>query len=292
MKKLIIPIVTLLSIVSCNENSAENSIISPADVGGAYEGYADYEANYELKTDQESPAGNGAPTATSAEKEVVNRVKRKLVKNAVLSFETDSLQLRKKIIDAATTKFDGYIANEEHYESNGRNSVDVTVRIPSNYFDDFMNMATQGVGEFESRSISVNDVTEEYVDVAARIETKKELKKRFVKLLDRATSIPKIFEIEREISALQATIESYESRLIKLGNSAAYSTIVMTYFKVIPEKIIEQNEFADAFSVGWNGLVGVGLILIRLWPFLIILTLGFFIYLNLQKKKQNKAVKR
>lgn len=289
MKRIkIILVVVLFVMVSCAQKGATNSDIPLMEKDGA-----SWNSTYDAavsETINEDDLSKSDVAKDIQEQEL--KPQRKLIKNAVLSFETDSMELRKQLIDRAVEQFGGYIANEEHYASYDRENVAVTVRVPGAHFDEFVKMATQGVGTYESRAVSVNDVTEEYIDVAARIETKKELKKRFVKLLDRAESIKKIFEIEREISALQEEIESFESRLIKLSSMVAFSTVTITYYKLLPEEIVvQENAFVKAFGQGWDAVVLFLIVLTNLWPFIIILLVTFIIYKRRIKQKRLSKVK-
>lgn len=285
MKKIrrMLVVCVVVLIAGCSQNMNAEMESSPSMSGGGLD--------YLSESIMDSNAGveefKSEHHASENEDDKAEPMKRKLVKNAFLSFETDSLQLRKRQIDAAVLQFGGYISSEESYTATGRETVDVTIRVPGDNFDGFMAMATNGVGEFDSRSISVNDVTEEYIDVAARIETKKELKKRFVNLLDRAESIKKIFEIEREISALQEEIESFEARLMQLSSTVAFSTITISYYKLLPDMVVEEeNEFVKAFGNGWDIIVVFCIALTHLWPFIILLTIGFIIYRQRIRRKQ------
>ncbi len=202
---------------------------------------------------------------------------RKLIKNAHLNFETDSLASRKKIVDEAVKQFSAYVQHEEQYASSDRETVTTTVRVPSENFEGFMEAVCVGVGMFDSKTIAVDDVTEEYVDVEARIKTKKELKARFTALLDKAETIKKIMEIEREIAALQAEIESYEGRLKYLSGGVKYATVDISYYRLLDVPTEFDNKFENAFSNGWEGFVWFFVGLVSIWPLLVIIAVMLII---------------
>lgn len=59
--------------------------------------------------------------------------------------------------------------------------------------------ATKGVDKFDHKNIEVKDVTEEFLDVKARLKTKKELEDRYIDLLKKANNIKEILEIETRL---------------------------------------------------------------------------------------------
>ena len=73
--------------------------------------------------------------------------------------------------------------------------------------------------------IDSQDVTEEYIDITARLKTKKELEARYLELLKKANKVEEIVSIEKEIGNLRSDIESIEGRLRYINNAVAYSTL-------------------------------------------------------------------
>jgi hypothetical protein len=278
---------TALLLVACGgrDNANEMNAAYEEAFAGATDDYADYQSDekgYET-------AGNNVAQNMSREDYGLNEqmaLDRKLIKNAALSFETDSLDARKRIVNKAVKELNAYVEHEEQYSNDYQETVTTTIRVPAANFDPFMDAITAGVGSFDSKTIEVDDVTEEFVDVEARINTKKELKMRFIALLDRAETIAKIMEVEREINALQAEIESYEGRLKYLSGSVKYATINLTYYRTIEVPVEFDNKFANAFSNGWQATVWFFVGLVSIWPMLILISVILLILkLKLSKKK-------
>lgn len=156
----------------------------------------------------------------------------KLIKTGNVSFETTQLDDTRKMLDGLNTKFDAYISNENEYQSEERKTRSLSLRIPSKNFDAYVSQLSQGVKHFDQKNISVEDMTSEFIDVTARIKTKKELEQRYISILSKANTIAEIMEIEREIGKLRADIESFESRLKHLKEQVSYSTLHIDYYQV------------------------------------------------------------
>lgn len=214
---------------------------------------------------------------------------RKLIKRGNVSFEVDDLNKTATNIKTALNKFKGYIAEEKSENGYYSNDVTITVRIPNTSFDAFLSEISSGVKEFDEKNISVSDVTEEFLDVSARIKTKKELENRYLQLLAKAKNVKEILEVEKELEQVRSDIERIEGRLKFLENNVAFSTLRIKFYKKVEQKIDEESfggKIIKAFKNGFSGLESLFLFLITIWPFLIIAAV---IYIFVRKKLKNKT---
>lgn len=279
-------LISAVFLAACGRGDKSESRSYYEEVVGASEEYTD---NYNLEqsgyeSNASTVAQNGDFHQNDREDQMV--LDRKLIKNAALSFETDSLAARKKIVNKAVKKYYAYVEHEEQFASSYEETVTTRIRVPAANFDPFMEAISAGVGSFDNKTIEVDDVTEEYVDVEARINTKKELKIRFIALLDKAETIAKIMEVEREINALQAEIESYEGRLKYLSGSVKYATVNLSYYRTIEIPIKFDNKFQSAFSNGWQAMIWIFVGLVSIWPLLVLITIVLlFIKIKFRKHK-------
>ncbi len=223
-------------------------------------GYADEyaaEASEEIK-------GN-ADTKT---KEIQSEkgLERMLIKKGNVEFKAEKLDDVSVKIKAATKKYDAYASQENEYKSSERISRNVTVRMPSKYFDAFLTNISEGVAYFDSKSIDVSDVTEEFLDVQARLKTKKELELRYLQLLNKANKVAEILEIEREIGTLRSDIESIEGRLNYLQDQAAMSTLTITFYTNVSQDSRFWSKVKNGFGNGWDFLLSIILGIINIWP--------------------------
>lgn len=135
---------------------------------------------------------NEEMVARTTEQKTSVTVERKLIKEGRVEFETDHLNSTRKTIFEAIKKYNAYVSSDQEYKSPGRKSNTLIIRIPAENFDNLLSDATQGVEKFESKEINVKDVTEEFLDIEARLKTKKELEQRFIELLKEAKNVSEI----------------------------------------------------------------------------------------------------
>lgn len=155
-------------------------------------------------------------------------IDRKVIKEGEIRFETSSIEDTKQSISQAVQDINGYISKDDVYSSNNEIENRLVVRIPYNEFDEFLNRITKDISKLDSKTINVLDVTEEYIDISARLQTKKDIEARYKELLKQARNVEEILAIEKEIGKLREEIESVEGRLRYLKDRIGFSTITLT----------------------------------------------------------------
>ena len=220
-------------------------------------------------------------TPTSATK--TEHIERKLIKEGLVEFETDSIMSTRKTVFLAVDKYKGYISSDQEYKSPGRTSNTIVIRVPAKDFDNLLNDATSGVDKFESKEINVEDVTEEFLDIQARLKTKKELEARFLDLLKQAETVTELLEIEKHIGELRSDIESIEGRLKYLKDQVSLSTLTMTFYQSNPNETEFGRKFKNGFRNGWENLIWFFVFLVNIWPFIMI-GLGLIIGIRFYRK--------
>ena len=145
---------------------------------------------------------------------------RKIIKTGSLSFEVKNLSETEEKIAAWLEGFGGYIADTW----TNRNNMNVTVKVPASSFEDAMN-STGDFGELLSRSISTEDVSENYYDLETRLETRRILQAKLESYLAGAKSISDLLEIERQLNDVTSELESMEKQFRRLSNQVDFSTI-------------------------------------------------------------------
>ncbi len=211
---------------------------------------------------------------------------RKLIKEGSIEFETLDITSTRKTIFETIEKYEGYISSDQEYKSSERITNTIIIRVPAKNFDNLLKGATKGIPKFDYKEIEVKDVTEEFLDVQARLNTKKELENRYLELLKKANSVTEILEVEKQIGELRSDIESVEGRLKYLENNVSFSTLTMTFYQKEPNETEFGNKFKSGFKTGWDNLIWFFVFLTNMWTFILIgiaLILGIRIW---RKKKR------
>ena len=212
-------------------------------------------------------------------------VERKLIKEGGVEFETENINFTRKLIFESIEKHKGYASSDQEYKSIGRVINSIVIRVPAKNFDLLLKDATRGVTKLDSKNIEVKDVTEEFLDIQARINTKKELENRYLELLKKANSVTEMLEVEKQIGKLRTEIESIEGRLNYLKSKVSLSTLTITFYQSIPNESEVGNKFKNGFKSGWKNLIWFFVFLTNIWPFILI---GIGLTFVIKKWKKRK----
>ncbi len=151
---------------------------------------------------------------------------RKLIKNANLEMETLTYEESVEALKKTVTDFGGYIENSsmggsaEYYSR----YYEITVRIPAEKFDEFLS-AQDSVATVNHTYVWTEDVTDQYIDNETRIETLKTKKDRLLTLLEQATEMKDIIELESALSDTIYELEKLTGNQNKLIARISFSTI-------------------------------------------------------------------
>lgn len=212
---------------------------------------------------------------------------RKLTKNGTLRFETSDARKTREAIVRAVTEAKGYVAGENKDESEGRQASTVTLRVPVDKFDALVDRITADAGKIDYKNIEVSDVTQEYIDLDARLKTKKELEARYQELLKRANTVDEILKVEEQIGNLRAEIESAEGQMRYLKNQVALSTLTVNYY----EKAVAAGfgyKFQRALRHGWDNLLWVIIGLTNLWAIILFVAIVWIVIVRIRRNRKRK----
>lgn len=224
---------------------------------------------------------------------------RKLIKEISLTVETKDYDNYIKVLRDNVASNDGYIETSEESNHSEFRSFTATIRIPVEKTDGFTESASNN-GTVVRRSESVQDVTEEYVDIEARIKVYRAEEESLIAIMKQADNITELLSVKEQLADVRAKIESYTAQLKSLENKTNYSTITLTVDEV--EREVESEGY---WSNIWNNIIkgfeNVGTIITTLFAFLLsaipylivpaIVVLIVFVILWYFRKKKNSHKK-
>jgi len=209
---------------------------------------------------------------------------RKLTKNGSIRFETSNLDKTKQLITNAVASLNGYISNDNTSESDNRTENSLIVRIPADKADSLITVIESNASKIDYKSIDVQDVTEQFIDLDTRVRTKKEVETRYRELLARATSVEEMLKIEEQIGNIRTEIESAEGRLRYLSNQVQYSTLNVTFYEKNSDFGF-WKKMGNAFSNGWNSLLWLFVGIANLWAIILLIATVVVAIAHLTKRK-------
>ncbi|MBP5492113.1 MAG: DUF4349 domain-containing protein [Clostridiales bacterium] len=235
-----------------------------------------------------------------------------------LNFDESLVALKNKI-----EEYHGFIERENQTDGssgNGRYVIDeedkdyyytATIRIPSAYYDSFVN-ATSGIGTLRSKNSSVDNVATRYGTLQNELEIYEAEYDRYMKQYEETEDESIALQIQYELRNLAITISDIKTEMSMLESDVAYSYVSITIHKVSQKEIEkEQEEVTEKDSFGtrlsktaknsWNDFLGFlqGIVLFFVGGWWVILILGliafaifFGIKRSIKKGRERSEAKR
>lgn len=207
---------------------------------------------------------------------------RKLIRTGNVSLEVQTVSGAEEEITAWAKALGGYVTNANTWQG----GAGFTVRVPSARFDEAM-AQVGNFGRITNRSVSSDDVSDNYYDLKARLETKYILRDKLTGYLSQAKDIKDLLEIERQLNSVIEDIESTESRFKRLSGQVDFSTIYINMqFErgkdeggiILPDVKNSWNDFVSNIIAFFWGLLKI-LFYIVIFGIPIIAIAAFFFWL-------------
>ncbi|MDW7730994.1 MAG: DUF4349 domain-containing protein [Methanolobus sp.] len=205
-------------------------------------------------------------------------VERKTITTVEMSIEVNDAASTIETITEAAVAAGGYVSSSSvydlNYDSNTRKEGYITVRVPESDYPEFLTMV-EGLGELNSKSVSGQDVTEEYIDISARLGNLEKQEVRLSEILNMSTTVEEVLSVEKELERVRGEIDSLTGRLEYLDNRLEFTTINIRVTE--PRPISHSWGLRDALSESVQGFISMvnALIVLAgyLLPIVIVLTL-------------------
>ena len=221
---------------------------------------------------------------------------RKIIRNANLTVEVVSPSDSQRKIVSIAESHQGFVVTSESTQraSEDRTKPEITVnlvvRVPAAQFNQVME-EIRGVGaRVIQEKVTGQDVTEEFMDLDARIKNQKALELQFLEIMKRAGKVDDALSVQRELAEVRTEIEKLEGRRRFLENQSSLSTINVALQP--PVQIVNATGFwysvRSAFSDGVDVAADIVLFLIRaivaLLPILVLIVLPLALLVKLGMK--------
>lgn len=154
---------------------------------------------------------------------------RALILSARVALRADDPWLVSDEVQAIAIALGGDVMGLQQSGSGQERHAFLTVRVPDERFNDALRRIRGIEGaEIDSSSIEAQDVTEQFVDLKARLVAKQAEEQRYLALLARAEQIEDILRIDQALSQVRTQIEQLTGQINSIEQRTTYSTIVVS----------------------------------------------------------------
>ncbi len=277
MKKIIsvlFIILALCTLISCGSGSVSN--------------------DESLKNDFSQSEDTNISHATDAE----TNYEEKIIKTYSLRLQTDNYTVSKNnIIDTART-MGGYVAESSeqygvNYSDNEYRTLSLTVRVPQEKADEYVESITQNVFVI-SNNLSTENITDSYYDLESTLESLIAQEARIQKLIEQADSLDYLIQLEDKLASLRAEINYINKQLQYYDNSVNMSYVYIT----LEEEATVTNNYSftakvkQAFIGTFRNFVDFcqGLVIALIWllPMIIIAAIAVPLFIVIYRRHNAK----
>lgn len=238
-------------------------------------------------SEEQSPKAVSLDQSQTSQQSVVP-TDRKIIRNAELELESEDPESAQTRITQIAESKGGFVVNSQQSSSDRRSAkrdtVTMTVRIPADKFAEILAEIRNASGRVVSETITGQDVTEEFIDIEARLKAQLALEAQFTEIMKRTNSVEDALNVQRQLAQVRGEIEKIEGRKRFLENQASLSTVKI---RILTPAVISAggpgffSKLTDSVNDGLDAAVSfvLGLIsfIIAVLPFLLFVCLPIFL---------------
>lgn len=212
---------------------------------------------------------------------------RKIIRNADITIEVPSTTDAQHQITSIAEAHGGFVVTSEakQRESLERSQrtfdVKLVVRVPLDQFrgafDEIKNLASNTPEE----NVSSQDVTEEFIDLEARIKTQKALELQFLEIMRQAKKVEDALEVQRQIAEVRTEIEKLEGRKRFLENRSSLSTITVNIQTPKPVITVTSTGFGHSLREAVSDSIALASDMLLFFARFVILMVPVFVFVLL-----------
>ncbi|MDD2428196.1 MAG: DUF4349 domain-containing protein [Eubacteriales bacterium] len=225
----------------------------------------------------------------------------KIIRTISVTLSTREFEKDLDALRAALADINGYVEYSDiSTESNFSRYATLTLRIPKDHVDAFM-LEVEGIGRSVAVSESSQDVSDQYTDVATRLQTQKTKMERLQVMLKQAVSIEELLQIEDSIADTQYQIDSLSGTLQGLDSKVDYATVNVYLKEELDADIVDIKDatlgdrILSALKTMWTSvqtlLSDMVVFIIVMMPFILIASVVIILARWFIKKRRNKNEK-
>lgn len=187
------------------------------------------------------------PVAEAAADDQHQAAERRIIYTATIDLVVKDFASTQQAVKSLVADVKGYVATfrEDSPQPSQRGGKWI-VRLPASEFERFTSEVLK-LGIVTSQQSDAQDVTEQYVDLTARLASKQRMEQRVLKLLEeKAGRIEEVVEVETQLGRIREEIETLEGKIRYLSDRVAMTTVTVSarenaaYFPAAPPTFASQ----------------------------------------------------
>lgn len=211
-----------------------------------------------------------------------------VIRKAQISIEVSRGQARSvfgqgcQVIEAHSGYVESSSLSESGQPGKERTTFYLVARVPSREFGAILEELS-GLGKLLKQDTQAQDVTDEYIDLDARLRNKENEEHRLLQILGEARTVGELLQVEGELSRIRGDIESMRGRKMFFDRAISMSSVSLDVSEegAKPNTPSPWKDVWQAFIRAWTDLL---MVVAKVTPTLILVGALLFLGLRVLRK--------
>ena len=256
---LLLTLVMLCSFAACSAKGQSAAYDAAAPQAPA--AYMDAEMKAEemgvTNTEMAYSAVSGGANAQSAPAEA-DKVQpdsvRKIVYNADMSVTADDPAAALQALIDQNAALGGYLASSyTRTDELGAYHCSAELKVPADRLEALV-AAAEATGRVDSYQLYSDDITRDYYDIQARLNSAKAEEAQLLEILEKCETVEDIIVVRQSLAAVRSDIESYQGQINLWDNLVSFATLHISISRTPRASVEKENELIALWKASdvWN----------------------------------------
>lgn len=231
------------------------------------------------------------------------QIRRKIVYSGDVYLESREYDTTRSQVTALVDQYDGFLESSSEYDNGSeerrQRSWQITVKIPAEHFQEFMNGLNGVTGKVTSQNITSSDMTRTYSDNADRIEALETEQKTLLALLAKADSVDAMIAIQSQLTDVRTELAQLHHANSGIDYDVRYSSVNLSLDEVVTYEashVTFGQRLRDAFGGSGSAFVDflqeLVIVLIYLLPYLVLVFVLVLVIVKLIRRHRKNRRKK
>jgi hypothetical protein len=158
---------------------------------------------------------------------------RKIIKNAAITLEVQDVFSALNQVTLLSSQYGGHVLESRSWYVQDYPHATYTFAVPVERFEEAIEQVRR-LGKVLDEKTSGQDVTDQYVDLEARIRNQEATAERIRGFLDQTRTVDEALKVNQQLAQVEELLEQLKGQRNALGQRAAFSTISVVFSPAIP----------------------------------------------------------
>jgi len=215
---------------------------------------------------------------------------RTVIYSGYISLETNDIEGNLAKIRHLAETSGGYVAGSSRSSYGSQASAEMAIRVPKDQFQAIV-QEIETYGRILDERTTSEDITQQYIDLKARLVNLQKQEERLHEILQMATTVDEILRVENELTRIRGEIDGLQGQINYLEGNVEMSLITIRLVEPAPPFTPPGMNWGETFETAIFGLFtvlrGMIILVISLAPLLIIGVPAYYVY----KRRKARAAK-